>query len=79
VSFSFEQDYLQDLEPVLSELDRAGFAQVIDQIEACKASGSTGGEILSCIYGHLRLTLTRETPRGLRTLIEGYLRKAPGY
>jgi hypothetical protein len=79
VSFSFEKDYLQDLEPVLAELDRCGHSQAVTHIGECKATGSTGGEILSCINHVLRQELQRKTPPSLRLLIESYLQKAPRY
>ena len=79
MTFSFEKDYLQDLEPVLVELQRTGHAKTVTRIEECKPAGATGGEILSCINGVLREMLQRETPPSLRLLIESYLGKAPGY
>jgi hypothetical protein len=79
MTFSFEKDYLTDLEPVLAELERTGHSRSVTRIEECKAAGSTGGEILSCINSVLRETLQRETPPSLTVLIKNYLRKAPRY
>jgi hypothetical protein len=79
VSFRFKKDYLQDLEPILAKLDSEGLGDVVAQIAECKAAGSTGGEILTCINHALRQTLRSGVSRSLNEVIESYLRKAPGY
>ena len=79
MTFGFEKDYLQDLEPVLARLRNDGFHDVVRQIADCKAAGSMGGEILSCINPSLRQTLDANPSKELRGLIDSYLRKAPGY
>ncbi len=80
MSFSFDVDYLEDLKPLLALLKEAGRSDTIEKTEDCKALGSTGGEILSCICGSLRTARKEGVNRPTENAVNEYLKKAgPGY
>ncbi len=80
MSFSFDVDYVEDLKPLLALLEEAARSDTIEKIEDCKALGSTGGEILSCICGSLRTARKEGVNRPTENAVNEYLKKAgPGY
>jgi hypothetical protein len=76
MSFRFEIDYLKDLEPVLVWLEAAGLPDALRDIEHCKTSGATGGEILSCVCASLRKARREGIDSTAKRAIDEYLEKA---
>lgn len=76
MGWNFNDDYLSDLEPVLSQLNRLNLKAEIQSLEETKAAGSTGGEILDGIRRKLKNLDPAMLDEPAKTAVVDYLKRS---